>query len=215
MRRSAGCRASRGCAPRAPRPARATCEYVRISNSKRVPVRVAQHPVVGDSSSRPRAAAPAPRAGCRAASRRHRWSGGSGASPNTAGDSCARSGSSNASSAAVGSPFACHLAVGEVARAAHVLAVEDLPVHPLEVDRQRERLAHAHVGELRAARVHREALHAGDVRVPELALDDLAATGTCARCDRAPSSWPSSRTIQSNSPALKPSSRAVSSLKYL
>ncbi|ESS39765.1 hypothetical protein P355_3479 [Burkholderia cenocepacia KC-01] len=70
--------------------------------------------------------------------------------------------------------------VGEITVEARVCAVEQLPVQPLEVEREVERLAHAHVAEQRPAQVHEEALHAGAVMLAEFALDELAAVETLA-----------------------------------
>ena len=67
------------------------------------------------------------------------------------------------------------LGVAEQALDPAIRAVEHLPVHPLEVDRQAQRLAHAHVLQEGPARVEHVALKAGGQLVLELALDQLAA----------------------------------------
>ncbi len=65
--------------------------------------------------------------------------------------------------------------IGEEAVDARVLIEEQLPVQPLKVEREIERLAHAHVLEQWPPHVEHEALHAGAVMLRKFALDQLAA----------------------------------------
>lgn len=55
-----------------------------------------------------------------------------------------------------------------------------MPVQPLEIEREIERVAHAHVLEQRPPQIHEEALHARAVVLAELALDELAAVEALA-----------------------------------
>ena len=67
-----------------------------------------------------------------------------------------------------------HGAVGEIAARARVLPLEIVTVEPVEIEGQRQRLAHPHVPEEWTARVERIALHAAHIGMREVALDDLA-----------------------------------------
>ena len=71
---------------------------------------------------------------------------------------------------ALGQAARRHLRVAEVALRAHVLAEEQHPVGPLEIEGVGQRLAHPAVGEHRPAGVEDERLHAGRPLVRELHL---------------------------------------------
>ena len=76
----------------------------------------------------------------------------------------------------IGPRHALRLEVARVEEAAHagVRVVHHLPVHPLEVEGETERLAHARILELRAPRIDEESLEVAGVLGRQLGLDELA-----------------------------------------
>ena len=121
---------------------------VEILQNERLAVLVAQRAVAvcpsgfGEQIARPLAGCPA---SCPAGwSRAARGT----SSVKTFAGSFERSGSSSASSSGPGQPLRLEVAVVEEAPHAHVGIEHQLPVHPFEVERKRQRFAHARVLEL-------------------------------------------------------------------
>src|SRR5205807_9521471 len=83
-------------------------------------------------------------------------------------------------------PPRLEIAVVEIAAAADVRVVHQPAAHPFEVEGERERLAHARILELVAARVDEEGLKIADVPERQLGLDELARVEFLARLDARP-----------------------------